>query len=51
MAGKFLHFSTLNIVLKSLSEFAVTRHAHNPFYSQTFIADLQRNEVKVGTIY
>ncbi len=23
------------------------RHAHNPFYSQTFIADIQKNEVKV----
>lgn len=22
------------------------RHAHNPFYSQTFVADLQKNEIK-----
>ena len=24
------------------------RHAHNPFYSQTFVTDIQRNEMKVG---
>ena len=26
-----------------------SRHAHNPFYSQTFVADLQKNEIKVNT--
>ena len=24
------------------------RHAHNPFYSQTFVTDIQRNDMKVS---